>query len=115
VSDYDYGVSQTVALGAGDILFLATDGLIECPTAGLGLFGFDRVLEIVRLNRERSAPDIIGALFAAAQPLLLQESHTERIQRPTVVGENAFHKMDECCSDIPIMPDDMTAVVIKVK
>jgi sigma-B regulation protein RsbU (phosphoserine phosphatase) len=113
--DHNYRDSVPMELEPGDTLFLATDGLIECPSVTGELFGFDPVIEIIRANRERRAQDTIGTIFAAAHFLLLRQGHGERLPAPDdVIGMDGFHRVVERYTDIKMMPDDMTAVLIKV-
>ena len=54
-----------VALGPGDVLLIATDGLVEARRAAGGLFGEDRAVEVLCRAREGSARSIAEALIAA--------------------------------------------------
>jgi sigma-B regulation protein RsbU (phosphoserine phosphatase) len=112
----DYRVSLPMALERGDMLFLATDGLTECSSGDGRMFGFDPVIEIIRVNSNRRAQDIIGSLFAAAHFLLLRQGHGERIPGPNeVISMDGFLRVVEQYPDIRMVPDDMTAVVVKVE
>jgi len=53
-------------LQSGDVLLLMTDGLFECMNAAEETFGKERIKEILKLNRERNAQEILAALLAAA-------------------------------------------------
>ena len=81
-----FPISDPIALEAGDIVLLLTDGLVEGPSPEGDPFGNERVIHVVSSNREESASKIIGALYTAV---------TEFCGRP---------KLD----------DDVTIVVIKV-
>jgi sigma-B regulation protein RsbU (phosphoserine phosphatase) len=114
--DHDYGVSPSMTLETGEILFLATDGLMECPSADGTFLGFDPVIDIIRVNSKRRAQDIVGILFAAAHFLLLRKGPGEQIPGPDdVTSMDGFHKVVEKYPDIRMMPDDMTAVLVKVE
>jgi sigma-B regulation protein RsbU (phosphoserine phosphatase) len=54
-----------IALGVGDILLLHTDGASEAWNASGEEFGVERMIEIVRSNRDRSAAEIRLALTEA--------------------------------------------------
>ena len=104
------------ALDALNNYFSATDGLTECTSADERCFGFAPVIEIIRVNSKRRAQDIIGSLFAAAHFLLLRQGHGERIPSPNeVISMDGFLRVVEKYTDIRMMPDDMTAVLIKVE
>lgn len=53
-------------LASGDLVLFFTDGLIEVHRYGKPLFGIERAIEVVQENRERSAAEIIEALYRAA-------------------------------------------------
>jgi sigma-B regulation protein RsbU (phosphoserine phosphatase) len=112
--DMEYSVSSPMALEPGDILFLATDGLTECPVADGSLFGFRPVIELVRVHRNRRARDIIGILFAAAHFILLRQGYEQTLNPRDVISMDGFHRVLEKYTDIRMEPDDMTAVLIKV-
>lgn len=75
-----------MTLGDGEILLLVTDGIVETQSPSNEYFGVERMIDVVRRHRDKSASGIVEALFAA-------------------VREFADH--------IP-QNDDNTAVVIKV-
>ena len=78
--------SQTVALEAGDIILLPTDGIEEAVDPNKNYFGRDRMFEVIRENAEKSAVRIIESLYSAA--------------RDFAGGQR--------------QADDMTAVIVKV-
>lgn len=47
--------SRVVSISPGSLLLLATDGVFEAHSPGDELFGVDRLLEIVKANRDQSA------------------------------------------------------------
>jgi len=71
----EFPVSVPVALEPGDVVVLLSDGVLEPQCATGEMFGTERMLRIVRENRERSADEIIEALhdavheFADGKPL----------------------------------------------
>jgi sigma-B regulation protein RsbU (phosphoserine phosphatase) len=114
--DYDYGVSVPIQLQTGDSLFLVTDGLSECSSANGEMFGFSPAFEIIRAHSKHRAQDIIGSIFAAAHFLLLRQGDGERIPTPDeVISMDGFLRVVEKYPDLGMMPDDMTAVLIKVE
>jgi len=50
-----------------DVLLLITDGILETHGPDNGLFGEERMFQVVRENRSRSAEEIVEAVFAAAR------------------------------------------------
>ena len=54
--------TEPAILDPGDILVLTTDGIVEATARDGSYFGVGRVHEVVRMNRTRSAEDIIGSL-----------------------------------------------------
>ena len=78
-------MSNVIALSGGEVLLVPTDGIPEAPR-GDEMFGTNRMIDCVDASRLKSASEIVNDLFAAAMGF----SGTEK------------------------MPDDMTAIVIKV-
>lgn len=70
-------------LEAGDLLLLLTDGFEEAERADGERFGFDRVLEVLRENRHRTAQEIIDALGGAIRAF--QEGHPQQDDLTVVV------------------------------
>lgn len=58
---------QSYALGAGDLLFLHSDGLEELRDRGGEMFGADRVASILRANAGSGAEFILGAAILEAE------------------------------------------------
>lgn len=87
VPDEDFPLRGPVQLEPGDMVFLPTDGLHEAKSPDGDFLGKENVLEVIRVNRDRSAGEIVQALR---------------------------HVVCEFCG--PERPtDDLTAVVIKVE
>jgi serine phosphatase RsbU (regulator of sigma subunit) len=76
--------TTTIPLAPGDTVVLVTDGILEARS-GEEQFGADRVAEIVRANVNRSAGEIVAALYRAVSSFSNSETQA----------------------------DDMTAIVIK--
>ncbi|MCA9972062.1 MAG: PP2C family protein-serine/threonine phosphatase [Anaerolineales bacterium] len=57
--------NQHLAFGPGDVLVVATDGFSEARHPDGTLFGYDRLLRLVRDNAARPAADIAAALYTA--------------------------------------------------
>lgn len=86
LADADFPTSGPIQLDPGDTVFLPTDGLDEAKSPEGNFLGKEKVLEIVRVNQNRTAGEIVEALR---------------------------HVVCEFCG--PERPsDDVTAVVIKV-
>ncbi len=63
--DMAYPQASATNLSPGDILLLLTDGIEEAMSPDESIFGTERILEIVRENRKKSAREIVDALYAA--------------------------------------------------
>jgi serine phosphatase RsbU (regulator of sigma subunit) len=81
-----FAASGPIVLEPGDIALLLTDGILEAQARGGLVFGVERALDIVRVNRDKSAREIVESLCTAAREF-----------------------------SQPVEPeDDITAVVVKV-
>jgi len=87
VAEAEFPTRGPIQLAPGDIVVLLTDGVLEAASATREMFGAERVLDVIRGNRTRSAQSIAEALYHAVR------QH---------VGRDA-------------MTDDLTATVIKVE
>ena len=67
MSDSPYETSPPIALEPGDLVFLHTDGIMEAEAASGQLFGTDRILNVVRANRAKSARVIVDSIYAAVR------------------------------------------------
>jgi len=85
--DIDYASSPVISLSAGDIVLLLTDGIEEAMSPDDTFFGVNQILDVVRAHSERTAGEIVEALYRA-------------------VGEFS-HGLPQL--------DDVTVVVVKVK
>jgi sigma-B regulation protein RsbU (phosphoserine phosphatase) len=63
-STYD---ELTFDLAAGDVFVFCTDGVFEANDALGREFGADRLLEVVRAERQKPARELVDAIFAAVQ------------------------------------------------
>jgi PAS domain S-box-containing protein len=81
-----YNGAVNVPLQSGDIVLLLTDGIEETIAPDESFFGIERTLNVVRQNRDKSAREILDALYRAVR---------------------------EFCQHAPQL-DDVTAIVIKV-
>ena len=63
--DAQYEVAEPLRLAKGDLMLLLTDGLEETANPEGELFGSKRIIEEVQSNRDKSAAEIVGALFAS--------------------------------------------------
>lgn len=61
-----FPAEESVAMESGDLLLLVTDGILEAHGADGTQFGEERMLEVVRASRHRSACEIIEDLYCAA-------------------------------------------------
>lgn len=83
----EYHESAEIELSPGQSVLLVTDGFEEAVNLDDELFGIERVLEVAGRHREKSAEEIVSALYDATRSFT---------------------------GDLP-MSDDLTAIVIKVK
>jgi phosphoserine phosphatase RsbU/P len=63
VPDAAFPMERLLPLEVGDLLLLLTDGVVEAQSAEGKWFGSERVLEVVRAERAKSARQIVEALF----------------------------------------------------
>jgi PAS domain S-box-containing protein len=57
--DAEFPIGPSIELEQGDTVILFTDGAFEARSSGDDFFGMDRVIEVVRQNRDESASDVI--------------------------------------------------------
>lgn len=86
LKDVEPPQTRVIQLAKGDIVFVPTDGFEEASARDSGLFGKERLLDLVVASRERESKGIIQALFETVQDF----------------------------SDAVAQDDDMTAIMIKV-
>jgi sigma-B regulation protein RsbU (phosphoserine phosphatase) len=87
VPEVPFSLEGPVPLATGDLVLFFTDGLVEAQPPAGPMFGVERILEIVRKNRDRTPAEITAALHTA----VCQYAETESPQ------------------------DDITVVVVKVE
>ena len=63
--DTQFPVGGPITLQPGDIAVLYSDGLLEATSAEGEPFGRDRMLQVAARSREKTASEIIAALYAA--------------------------------------------------
>jgi sigma-B regulation protein RsbU (phosphoserine phosphatase) len=67
VEDLEFEVPEPVAMRAGDIVAVISDGIFEATDPSGEQFGKDRVMEVIRANRDRSPGTIIKAVREAVE------------------------------------------------
>lgn len=82
-----YMTSAEFQLEQGDLLLVVTDGIVECMSPADEIFGDERLLEVARRHREKSAREIVESLYQAVRDFA---QHSPQI-------------------------DDVTAIVLKVR
>ena len=60
-------ISDEISLRDGDVLVLYTDGLVERLNVRHGLFGLNRLLEVLRRNRQLTAEEILECILMAVR------------------------------------------------
>lgn len=76
--------APAIILAPGDIIVLPTDGIEEAERPDGVLFGRERALHVVRANREKSAAEIVQALFRAARDFAEGEPQNDDISAVVV-------------------------------
>jgi sigma-B regulation protein RsbU (phosphoserine phosphatase) len=66
-SSTSYEANEGKGLCEGDIIALFTDGIFEARDSKVGMFGKERIKEIIRNNSKLGAEDILQAVFAAVE------------------------------------------------
>jgi PAS domain S-box-containing protein len=79
--------SRTVAIGTGDVVILYTDGVTEAIDALFGMFGEERLLDIVRENSAAAAGEIIEAILAAVDAFCAGEAQFDDITLMVIKGK----------------------------
>jgi PAS domain S-box-containing protein len=77
--DTSYASSPEMTLEAGDLVLLMTDGVEETMSPDNTIFGLERILEVVRANRDGSSAEIVQALYEAARNFSLGAPQTDDI------------------------------------
>jgi sigma-B regulation protein RsbU (phosphoserine phosphatase) len=54
-------------LQPGDLVLIATDGLVESMSPERKLFGQDRIIEVLRKHQSKSACEILSAIQSASE------------------------------------------------
>jgi sigma-B regulation protein RsbU (phosphoserine phosphatase) len=71
--------TSTISLEAGDILVVPTDGAEEAVSIDGRQFGRERILDLVRNNRDKPAVEIVDSLFRAARDFAEQRPQEDDI------------------------------------
>ena len=66
-SNTDYRDAPPITLQPGEIALLLTDGIEEAMGPGEEIFGADRMLAVLRANRDKAAAQIVDALYLAVR------------------------------------------------
>jgi PAS domain S-box-containing protein len=78
-ADLNYQSAPAITLTPGDILLLATDGVEEALSPTNEFFGLDRTLECLRANAQRSAREIVDALYQAVKTFAADQTQLDDI------------------------------------
>ena len=65
--DTKYAGALPITLAPGDLVLFLTDGIEEAIAPDETFFGIERTLDVVRANREKSAREIVEALYQSVQ------------------------------------------------
>jgi len=66
VKDFEFETSEEVQLHAGQLVLLATDGVVETENSQSELFGIERIVSTIHQARQQPATSIVATLFNAA-------------------------------------------------
>jgi len=88
VRDAVFPLGQVVALQAGDVVVLPTDGLTEVSSPEGCPFGQRRLIEVVARHRDLSAAEIVDALYEAVAEFSGGGSHPDDISLIVVKVES---------------------------
>lgn len=80
--DTQFASAAEMILDSGDIVLLLTDGIEETSAPDDTLFGTERILETIRTNRQKSAREIVQALYEATRDF---SKHTPQIDDITAI------------------------------
>ena len=84
----EFPTAGPIILEPGDILVLLTDGIQEAISPLGGLFGKDRLLEVVRAHRTKKAAQIVKSLYLAVREFSQREKPVDDVTAIVVkVGE----------------------------
>jgi PAS domain S-box-containing protein len=74
----DLAISEPVQLEDHDLIFLYTDGLTEAHRSQEPMFGSERALQVIREHRQKTAAEIVDAVYAAiCQRLGMSKPHDD--------------------------------------
>jgi sigma-B regulation protein RsbU (phosphoserine phosphatase) len=74
-----YSGAIQVPLQSGDIILVLTDGIEEAMAPDESFFGIERTLSAVRQNREKSAREILNALYRAVRDFSGQSAQLDDV------------------------------------
>ncbi len=72
-------IEHELTVGEGDIAVLATDGVFESESPHGEEFGSQRLLEVLRQHRERSAREIVDRIYDAVQEFTEHEKQADDV------------------------------------
>ncbi len=72
----DY-VNENKSLSTGDILLMNTDGVLEMENPHKEAFGADRLIEVIRKNRKRTAKELVLSVILTAQAFTGQQTYDD--------------------------------------
>jgi sigma-B regulation protein RsbU (phosphoserine phosphatase) len=87
--DAEFYAGNSLILDPGDLVLMVTDGIQEVRSAQNELFGTKRLLEVVHANRDRSAREVIEALYQAVCDFSGGEKPTDDVTAMVVKVEAA--------------------------
>ena len=82
ISDSEYK-EEKVQLQTGDVILFYTDGIIDAINASNEAFGIERLLEILRHNKNLNSKDLIEAIY---EELLKFSDHVSQIDDLTLIA-----------------------------
>jgi serine phosphatase RsbU (regulator of sigma subunit) len=64
IEDLEYVSSDPVHLAPGDVVLVVSDGVTEAWSPDGLAFGYERALEVVRANMDKTSREIVAVLYS---------------------------------------------------
>ncbi len=75
--DYPWPAAERFQMASGDLMMFVTDGFFEWENGRGEEFGIPRMLKVFRDHRERSAEEIIGAMYRSVTDFVGEAAQTD--------------------------------------
>jgi sigma-B regulation protein RsbU (phosphoserine phosphatase) len=91
--DSEFEVSGPVQLEPNDVVLLTTDGILEAQSPTHELFGKERMLEVVKANRDKKASEIIDSLQRTVSDFTKCDDHVDDLTTVVVKVVSLSHEV----------------------